>query len=112
MSEAATAEAGASPDRNSRQHAVDYRVSVRLFGLPVYLVLLAGCDLRSTGRLQEDGQLRSLAVLLIKSGLLALAGLSFLCMLLGLMVIVLYIVKSFIGIDIFDGPSSLHGLVY
>ena len=93
--------------RRPTRHSLDYRVSLPWFTGPgFYVVVLAGRERRNPGRLAAEGQTdldrQSLAFLLIL--LLLGIGASF-----GL-VVVLYVAKSLLGIDLSPGDSILHPL--
>ncbi len=77
------------------KHQLDFRGTLRLFGWRYYYVLVAGRNLRDGQRARQ--QLSRLMLALIISVLLVLSTV------LGLLV--LYLVKSALGIDIFDGFS-------
>ena len=85
-------------------HAVDYRVSVPFMGRRYYITLLAGRERRSLTRLAREAQLHAkhiatfYAVVLLALGCLTVSG----TILLG------YVVKSSLDIDMLDGPSMLH----
>lgn len=84
-------------------HAIDIRASVPLFGGHYYVTILAGKERRNRARLKLEGQThwtRQLIIyLLIASMLLALAT--------GYLVI-LYLIKCALGINLMSGSSPLH----
>lgn len=98
--------------RAAGTHAIDYRISLPLFGTRLYFVMLAGVDQRAIQRVRRDGQLRSLPVFAVKALLLAFLGLGALSMVLGFGVIALYVLKSALGINLFESHSFLHPFVY
>jgi hypothetical protein len=77
------------------KHRVDFRTTFGLFSRRYYLVFLAGHNIRSMTREQQKRQL------LINSIVLSLVLV--LCMLVGLLA--LYLIKSALGIDLFDDFS-------
>lgn len=85
-------------------HGIDYRVSIPFFGRRFYVTLLAGRERRSLARLAREAQLHAKHVAIFYSVLLLfLACVSFVgAVLLG------YIAKSALDIDLTDGPSMLH----
>lgn len=90
------------------KHKIDYRVSVPIFRRRFYFVVLAGGERRTLARIRSDGQntaWRMSLAYVILMGAFAMGGLVAAVML-------LYVVKSMAGIDIFDQHSFLHGLFY
>ena len=85
-------------------HVIDYRVSIPFFGKRYYLTVLAGRERRSRARLAREGQLMSGQVARLDATVLGVA-LAF-----GLIALAfgLYIVKSALGIDLFEGDSAMH----
>lgn len=89
-------------------HAVDYRVSIPFFGKRFYITLLAGRERRSLERLAREAQLHAKHIALFYSVMLmVLACISFI----GL-VLISYVVKSALDVDVMDGPSFLHRYFY
>ncbi|HPG89169.1 MAG TPA: hypothetical protein PLD46_05915 [Hyphomicrobium sp.] len=88
-------------------HSLDYRVSLPFFGRRFYLTILAGREQRSRARLVADGQLPVTQLLQFNpvAWSLLLALLVFGAM------ITLYIVKSLLGIDVFEDTSAMHDLM-
>ena len=86
------------------RHAIDYRTSIPFFGRRFYVTLLVGRERRSLERLAREAQLRARHVAIVYSVLLMLVSCaSFLAF-----VLVGYVLKSAMGIDLTDGPSLLH----
>lgn len=85
-------------------HVIDYRVSIPFFGKRYYLTVLAGRERRSRARLAREGQLMSGQVARLDATVLGVA-LAF-----GLIALAfgLYIVKSALGIDLFEGDFAMH----
>lgn len=88
-------------------HAVEYRVSIPLFGRRYYFTLFAGRERRTIARLRHEGQLGakvvSIAVavgICLVSGAIALLAMFF-----------IYLMKSTLGIDLTDGPSIFHNFL-
>lgn len=102
---------GGTPVRQARQHELDYRISFSLLGQQIYFVVLAGCDMRSPARLERDGQMRSLTLLLIKAAFAFTFIVGLLLVTVGVTVLGLYLMKCFAGIDLFEGQSFLHSLL-
>lgn len=92
-----------SPDRARRAHAVDLRASVPVLGARYYVVVLAGRERRHRARLDAEGQTHWLRQALVFALLLSLA----VSTVVGLMVIV-YLVKCALGINVFAGDSPFH----
>ncbi|ELP5728977.1 hypothetical protein QTV44_002232 [Vibrio vulnificus] len=78
------------------KHSVDVRKSLPWFGKRYYLVLLCGRDRRQQLRTEESKLANFLAVSFTVLFIFALIGLSSLA---------LYLLKSALGIDIFEGFS-------
>lgn len=89
-------------------HVIDYRVSVPFLGRRFYITLLAGRERRSLARLAREAQLHArhiavfYAVALLVLGCLTLVG----------SVMIGYVAKSALDIDLIDGPSLLHGYFF
>ena len=92
---------------HATRHIVDYRVSVPLpFGKRYYVALLVGRERRNIERLQREGQSETMRIAVLFSVLTAIsAGL----LLFGMFCTV-YLIKSYSGINLFDGESPLHPL--
>lgn len=89
-------------------HTVAYRASVPLLGRRYYLAFFVGYEQRSPWRVQKDGQRRSwLHVVLGVS-----AALMFASALLMSTLATGYLLKSLLGIDLFDGHFFLHSLFF
>ncbi|MGD9785666.1 MAG: hypothetical protein AB7E80_05430 [Hyphomicrobiaceae bacterium] len=89
-------------------HKLDFRASVPFFGRRYYVVLLGGRERRSRARIAGDGQDATwrmsvaYAVLFGSLASLAMTG----------TIVVLYLIKSLLGIDVFPDHSILHGLFF
>ncbi len=86
------------------EHAFAYRVSTSFFGQPIYLALFSGVEQRSPMRVTSAGQRRSQVNLLVKAGLVYLIVSAVLVT----GAAMLYVLKSSLGLDLFDGPSFMH----
>ncbi len=89
-------------------HVIDYRVSLPLFGRRYYFACFVGCEQRSLERLAEECQRKSW--LHTAFTLMAVAvGLAT-----GLMCVLAtaYLVKSMMGIDLFEDHFFLHRLFF
>ncbi|MGH1418941.1 MAG: hypothetical protein ACRBCJ_08805 [Hyphomicrobiaceae bacterium] len=89
-------------------HFVDYCASIPWFGRRFYIRMLLGTERRNRTRLRSEGQISLpktsilfFAIIFIVSSL-ALFG----------SVIVLYLIKSTMGINLLDGPSVLHPIFF
>ncbi len=89
----------------SGNHTINLRASIPLPGGRWYLTIVAGRERRNMDRLQEEGQAswlrQATAYALLTSLLLWLA----VCM-----IAAIYLVKSALGIDLFEGHSPFHFL--
>lgn len=94
--------------RRQRKHAIDYRGRINWFGKRYYVSLLAGPELRwPTDGTREFCPQR----FALKVG--SITGLYMLAAALVLPILLLaYLLKSFAGIDLLDGPSLLHELFF
>ncbi len=86
------------------RHAFDYRASIPFFGRRFYVTLLVGRERRSLERLAREAQLRARHVAIVYSVLLMLVS----CASFFAFVLLGYVLKSAMGIDLTDGPSLLH----
>lgn len=94
------------------RHSIDYRISTSIFGRQVYFVFLSGFDQRSLHRVFADDELRPFPTYFLKFILVLFVLASAFLMLVGGAVVALYVLKSYVGIDIFDDHSVLHDLVF
>ncbi|MGH1418056.1 MAG: hypothetical protein ACRBCJ_04285 [Hyphomicrobiaceae bacterium] len=89
-------------------HAFDYSVSLPWFGSWFYLRLFVGRERRNRSRLTAEGQISlpktSIAFVFVVW--------LFCCLSLFGSVIVLYLIKSTMGIDFMSGPSIFHPLFF
>mgnify|MGYP001815677861 CR=1 FL=1 len=95
-------------DADTRYHAIDYRTSISFFGIPFYITFLMGRERRSRERLAMEGQTEVHRVALAHVILTLVIALSFLAA----GVCVLYLIKSAMGIDLFDGHFALHDMFF
>lgn len=95
----------ASIPRNS-PHVINYRVSIPFFRKRFYLAIVGGLERRSHIRLAAEGQLPSVQIAQLDPTILAI--------LLTISIAVLfagtYIIKSALGIDLFEGDSAMHDI--
>ena len=99
---------GAAIHQPRAQHIVDYRLSIPLGGRRIYFRILCGWERRKLSRLIAEGQTNPWLVI-------AAAALTFwfmMTMTLACIAILVYFVKTAMGIDLFDGPSFLHKLFF
>jgi hypothetical protein len=89
-------------------HAVDYRASIPFMGRRFYITLLAGRERRSLARLAREAQLRAKHVAAFYSVALLVLG----CLTVTGSIIIGYVAKSALDIDLMDGPSLLHGYFF
>ncbi|MBU1210958.1 MAG: hypothetical protein KJ587_06765 [Alphaproteobacteria bacterium] len=92
----------------SPRHWIDYRVSLPFFGARYYLTIFFGKERRLLSRILCEGQAS------VTKASIAYVMALWVLMTTGLVaaLVFLYVVKSAIGIDFFDGPSFLHGYAY
>ena len=86
--------------RRWRDHAVDLRLLIPLFGRSYYLVLLAGAERRSRARLLRDRLLRP--IITIGNGIFAAV---FFTAILFSVLVSMYLLKSILGINILPDIS-------
>ncbi len=86
--------------RRWRDHAIDLRLLIPLFGRSYYLVLLAGAERRSRARLLRDRLLRP--IITIGNGIFAAV---FFTAILFSVLVSLYLLKSVLGINILPDLS-------
>ena len=89
------------------RHWIDWRVSIPFLGRRYYVTLLFGKERRDLARLHQEGQL-SLSRIYVVYLILALAGLVLLS---ALILFALYLAKSTLGMDVFEGPSEFHEIL-
>ncbi len=89
------------------RHWIDWRVSIPFLGRRYYVTLLFGKERRDLARLHQEGQL-SLSRIYVVYLILALAGLVLMS---ALMLFALYLAKSTLGMDVFEGPSEFHEIL-
>lgn len=85
-------------------HVIDYRVSIPFFGRRFYITLLAGRERRSLARLAKEAQIRAKHIAIFYSAVLLMLG----CVSIIGFILLGYVVKSALDIDLMDGPSILH----
>ena len=78
------------------RHSIDLRGSIRLFFARFYFVILCGRDNRSAVRNREDNRRRQVGVVSF-----LMLFYTFVCMLVPVLLLILYVLKSLAGIDIF-----------
>lgn len=93
-------------------HAVDYRASTSFCGRGFYVAFFVGPEARSLRRLNSDGHRRKLHRIAAEITGVCLIVSMFVCMLVGATVIMLYVTKSLLGIDLMDGHTFLHDYFY
>lgn len=93
-------------------HAVDYRASSSFCGRHFYLTLFLGPENRSLRRLRTEGQRRTLYRVLAEVAGFCMTISMLTCLIVGAAVIVLYVTKSALGIDLMQGHSMLHDYFY
>lgn len=91
-----------------RRHAAAWRASSRLFGRRFYLAVLTGREGRTPRRVRADRQAMSFGQLVFRIFAVAfwITAVCLVAVLAG--IVAIYLVKSYLGIDLMDGPSPLH----
>lgn len=97
-----------SGDRRKDNHAFAYRASSSLFGKRFYFSIFFGKEKRSDARLEADGRKKPFWVLMVMAFTIAWIIFWLTIVSLGLGVVVVYLLKSGIGIDLFEQNSFLH----
>lgn len=95
-------------DADTPYHAIDYRTSISFFGIPFYITFLMGRERRSRERLAMEGQTQVHRVAIAHIVLTVLIALS--CF--AAVACILYLAKSAMGIDLFDGHFALHEMFF
>lgn len=95
-------------DADTRYHAIDYRTSISFFGIPFYITFLMGRERRSRERLAMEGQTQVHRIAIAHVVLTLMIALS--CF--AAIACILYLVKSAMGIDLFDGHFALHEMFF
>lgn len=90
------------------KHSLDFRVSLPVLGRRYYMVLLGGKERRSRARLAAEGQ-DAARRLWIGYSLLVSVLFTASCM---LGILLVYLVKSMLGMDLFDESSAMHELFF
>lgn len=90
------------------QHLVDFRASTRIFNKRHYVRLMVGEEKRNVDRLRQEKQISLVKTLM----LIAVIGWALTTLTVVVGGVILYLLKSLAGVDIFDGPSFLHALFF
>lgn len=90
------------------KHKIDYRVSLPVLGRRYYFVFLAGKERRTNARISKDRQNTAWRLSLAYAILLSVIATGAMLAI----IVLLYVVKSMAGIDLFEEHSILHGLLY
>ena len=94
-------------DSSENTHLFAVRSSIPMLSCQYYFAIFFGRERRHKARLQEEGQLDPAEV---SFAYIILAGLVLIYGLIPLLLIS-YIIKSSLGIDLMDGPSPIHTLI-
>lgn len=105
---AASPDPAKTEDTRENNHLFAYRANSSLFGKRFYIYIVFGKEKRSDARLASEGRQKSFSRILMM--VLSIAWMIFwvTVVLLGLGVVVLYLFKSGIGLNLFDGHFFLH----
>lgn len=94
------------------RHKIAYRVSSRLFGARFYVALFAGFEKRCPNRVKDAGEKRWLLRLMMDAALFGWAMLCAVIFVVGFAVVGAYLLKSGLGIDLFEDHFILHGVFF
>jgi hypothetical protein len=100
--------AGPAPAR----HRIAYRVSSSMFGSRFYVALFAGVEKRCPVRVRDAGERRWFVRLALDAALFGWAMLCAVAFVLGFAVVGAYLLKSGLGIDLFEDHFVLHGVFF
>lgn len=89
-------------------HWIDYRVSIPFFGGRYYLTVFFGKERRQLSRIKLEGQ----ASVMKASVVYIIAGWVLISLLFMVLAATVYMVKSVLGLDMFEDPSVFHSLFY
>jgi hypothetical protein len=98
----------AEPAQLPHGHLLQYRFSTQMFGRRFYMAILAGAENRSPRRVHDDGTRRNVVAVAAELAVICLALSMMICLLIGVAVVAMYLVKVAMGFDVFEGPSPLH----
>lgn len=93
--------------RPTANHLIDYRLSLPIGYRRFYIRFLCGRERRKISRIIAEGQANPWLVL----AAMALLFWFMMTVTLALIVVGVYLLKTVLGIDLFDGPSFLHRLL-
>jgi hypothetical protein len=94
------------------RHRIAYRVSSSLFGTRFYVALFAGMEKRDAARVRDAGERRWIARLALDAALFGWAVLCAVVFIVGFAVTGAYLLKSGLGIDLFEDHFVLHGVFF
>ena len=100
------------PKADPARHSMTYRVSSRLFGKRFYVALFAGVEKRCPNRVMDAGEKRWLLRLMMDAALFGWAMLCAVIFVVGFAVVGAYLLKSGLGIDLFEDHFILHGVFF
>lgn len=94
------------------RHSFTYRASTAWFGQRFYLAVFMGREQRRPDRLDDEDCERSLFALLMSIASFALVTTVFVVFLIGAGFVAAYLLKSALGIDLFEEHSFLHSFFF
>lgn len=94
------------------RHKIAYRASSAFFGKRFYIALFAGVEKRCPVRVRDAGERRWVARLAMEAALFGWAMLCAVAFVLGFALVGAYLLKSGLGIDLFEDHFFLHGVFF
>ena len=92
----------------SGRHLIAYRASSALFGRRFYISIFFGAEKRTDQRLTQEGRKKSFLGLLMMALTLVWVIFWATVVIIGFCVVALYLLKSAVGINLFEQDSFLH----
>ncbi len=93
-------------------HKVTYRASSSWFGTRFYIAFFLGTEKRAPERVAQDGERRRFSSVLIDIAMLSWMLFWASIVVIGLAVVAAYLLKSGLGINLFEGHFFLHDLFF
>lgn len=94
--------------RPRANHVLSYRFSTRIGRRHIYFAMMSGVENRSTQRLAAEEQNRGVARVFLHFTILSLIYSGVVLSIAAVFIGGLYMVKSYLGIDLFPEPSFMH----
>lgn len=93
-------------------HKMTYRASSSWFGKRFYIAVFVGTEKRAPDRVDQDGERRRFAGVLTDMAMMSWLMFWITVFFIGVLVVTGYLLKSGLGIDLFEGHFFLHGLFF